>query len=341
MTARLTENERAAFEAMRERLEGVERTQREDDERPVELGPIDPMLAQTFDGSLANLDETEWQAEPKFDGTRIVMEHLEGEVHAYTRRAIERSDLMPDVVADVREGVPEGTILDGEFAFVTEAGGTEFIPIHTAGSKVEERNLSTVYYVFDAVAAAGEWITERPLTERRSWFVDAVEETAHVRHAEVRHEDFQGLFDELVDVGEEGIMLKRTASRYHPGVRSTNWRKVKAFTTDPVLAVGYTAGEGSRADTFGALVMGDGTRYRGRVGSGFTDAGRRELLELFEPAEDRRYPVSAVGRSYTPVEPVVISVRYQEITDHGDLRAPVFVDVHPERSPDEVTPLDG
>jgi ATP-dependent DNA ligase len=43
---------------------------------------------------------------------------------------------------------------------------------------------------------------------------------------------------------------------------------------------------------------------------------------------------------YTPVEPFVIQVKYQEVTDSGDLRAPVYLRRRPEKPLADVTPIE-
>ena len=341
MGGNLTEKDKQRFEEMRAALNGVERADRDPPERSVEPGPVAPMLAKTLDRSLASLSEDKWVAEPKFDGTRIILQHVDGEITSYTRRAIERSDLMPDLVADANDSVPDGTILDGEYAYVTDDGGTDFIPIHTAGDRIAERGLTPVYFVFDMLSIENESLLHLPLTERKERLRDTIGETAHIQFSPVYTHSFEDRFDERAKAGEEGLMVKRRSSRYYPGVRSSLWRKVKAFSTVKLLAVGYTEGAGSRKDTFGALVMSDGEQYRGRVGSGFTRAMREHLMETCVEREDPPFLRSTVGKPYTPIEPIVISVRYQEITGHGDLRAPVFVDVHPDKRPEHVSPLDG
>lgn len=341
MVARLTEAEKEQFAAMRERLSDVDREDPDDDREPPTLGPLEPMLAQAFEGTLDQLDPDEWVAEPKYDGTRLLLQRFDGEVRAYSRRGVERSESVPNVIREASTALPTGCVLDGEYAFVDDAGRTEFVPIHTNRERIVNRGLEGTYYVFDVLVHDGDWVTRSRLGERYDLLTELLTETEHVERTPVVETDFQSFYDEFVAVEEEGIMVKRRTSHYYPGIRSNHWRKVKAFTTADLLAVGYTPGEGSRAPTFGALVLSDGEQYRGRVGSGFTRADRERLLEAFEEVDDRPYLIADVGRSYTPIEPIVVTVRFQEITGHGDLRAPVFIAADPDRSPASVDALNG
>ena len=99
-----------------------------------------------------------------------------------------------------------------------------------------------------------------------------------------RHVDGEGLafFEAAKASGLEGIVAKLRRSRYEPGRRSNAWLKIKIRPEQELVVGGWTPGEGNARD-LGALVVGvyeDGKlRFAGKVGSGFTGAGRKELLE--------------------------------------------------------------
>lgn len=303
-----------------------------------EFGPIDPMLAEALDGPLDAIDESAWVAEPKYDGTRLIVQHFEDTVRAYTRRGIERSDTVPSVVADVQR-LPNDLIVDGELTFVTPTGQSSFQPIHTDPDEIARRDLTPVLYVFDCLYY-GENVCDQPLSERKDVLDDVLLEGDHLEATPGRRSNFGSYFRELTNAGEEGLVLKRRESRYYPGVRSGQWRKVKDFTERDAVVVGYTAGEGGRADTFGALVLTDGDQCIGRVGSGFSDDDLASLMAEMEPIDATPVSEAAVGVAYTAVEPFVVSVKYQEITENGTLRAPVFLRRRPAKPIADVQPVD-
>lgn len=303
------------------------------------FGPVAPMLAETLDTPLATVEETDWIAEPKVDGTRLIVQHFDQEIRADTRREVERSDAIPTVVAEL-QGLPDGVILDGELTFVTPTGQSRFRPIHTDPSESARQDLRPVLYAFDCLYA-GENCCERPLTERKEILADVLVTGDHVVNTPTRPTDFGAYFSELTGAGEEGLVPKRRDSRYYPGVRSPQWPKVQDFTERDAVVVGYTAGRGSRAETFAALVQKDGETYLGRVGSGFTEADLREITESMIPVEGREVPEDAVGEAYTPVEPFVVAVKYQELTADGKLRAPVFLRRRPEKPIGDVRSVSG
>ena len=81
----------------------------------------------------------------------------------------------------------------------------------------------------------------------------------------------------------EGVVAKRRASRYDPGRRGGQWVKTALLSTQEVLVAGWTAGQGRRSGTVGALLLGardpqGRLRYLGNAGTGFTDAMLGDLL---------------------------------------------------------------
>ena len=88
------------------------------------------------------------------------------------------------------------------------------------------------------------------------------------------HEALMTLLDEVAEQGGEGLMLRRADSRYRAG-RSADLLKLKRFEDAEATVVGHLPGKGKFAGMLGALLleMPDGRRFR--LGTGFTDAQRR------------------------------------------------------------------
>src|SRR5205807_7436356 len=96
-------------------------------------------------------------------------------------------------------------------------------------------------------------------------------------------------------LGYEGVVAKRLASRYHPGKRTSEWRKIKLLNRQDCVIIGWTPGEGRRTDVFGALLLGayDGgnLRWTGQVGTGFTDRMLEDLMRRLEPLRRTDPPI--------------------------------------------------
>lgn len=87
--------------------------------------------------------------------------------------------------------------------------------------------------------------------------------------------ELASLLDRVVREGGEGLMLHRGASRYRAD-RSDDLLKLKPFDDAEARVVGHVPGQGKFAGMLGALLveMPDGKRFR--LGSGLSEAQRRD-----------------------------------------------------------------
>jgi bifunctional non-homologous end joining protein LigD len=111
-----------------------------------------------------------------------------------------------------------------------------------------------------------------------------------------------------------------------------------------VVIVGWRPGAGNRSGTIGSLLIafpdGDGWRYVGRVGSGFSDKTLKELQQRLAPLARKTPPVDGVpadAKDAHWVRPVLVGeVTYSEETPDGRLRHPVWKGLRPDKSPDDL-----
>jgi len=159
--------------------------------------------------------------------------------------------------------------------------------------------------------------------------------------------------------GLEGVVAKRLTSPYQPGLRSPAWIKTPIRHTAEVIIAGWAPSSGNAA-VLGALLLGahgpDGQLvYVGDVGTGFTDAARRRLLDLLRPLQRGDPPfagefVRARGWPGRPpsrgvvhwVQPRLVGeIEYRAFTSNrtsagGTFRHPSWRGLRPDREPDEV-----
>jgi bifunctional non-homologous end joining protein LigD len=127
---------------------------------------------------------------------------------------------------------------------------------------------------------------------------------------------------------------KRLGSPYLTGRRSQDWRKVAVTRRLRAVVGGFLPGEGSRASSFGSILVGlhddEGLRWIAAVGSGFDDATLRLFTEHLRQIERPTTPFHnqvVLPRPNRPVwvEPsIVVEVEYKEWTHDHHLRAPVY-----------------
>lgn len=88
------------------------------------------------------------------------------------------------------------------------------------------------------------------------------------------HEQLMARLDEVAAAGGEGLMLHRDGSHYRAG-RSNDLLKVKPYLDAEARVIAHLPGKGKYTGMLGSLLVEepDGTRFR--IGTGFSDAERR------------------------------------------------------------------
>ncbi len=290
------------------------------------------MLATTWPRPFS---DPEWSFEVKWDGVRVLL-YWDGEkVELRSRRGRDVTAIYPELA---RFTAPRSCVLDGEVVAFDEGGRPSFQALQSRMNLTGPLRISTQaravpisYLVFDLLYD-GEEVAALPLELRRERLDELPLELPCVRSVAVPG-DGEAFFHAATARGLEGVVAKRLASPYRSGVRSSEWRKLSGVKTTRAVVAGYTPGEGGRAGTFGALLLGlwegELLRFVGAVGTGFDQPTlvviRRTLEELgrrsspFHPG-DPLFPKRA-----NFVEPQLVAmVEFKEWTSAGKLRAPSF-----------------
>ena len=316
--------------------------------------PADPMLA-TAAG--APFDDPEWLFEPKWDGIRAIAACGE-ETRLVSRRRRDVTVAYPELHRLHEQVVALDAMLDGEIVAVGN-GAPSFQRLQRRmhlreGGRIEQaaRRTPVTFVAFDLLYLDGEDLTGRSLEERRSLLEEAVVPSDRIQLSPVTEGDGVALFEAAAEQGLEGIVAKRRSSRYRPGARSRDWRKVTITFHADVVIVGWTEGEGHRAASLGSLVMGvyEGgeLRYVGNVGSGFDDAALADAVDRLGALEEAAPPFPpevrrarpGLGRAHWVTPSLVARVEHRGVTAAGRLRAPVFQGFRHDKVPEECT-LDG
>ena len=310
------------------------------------MAPVRPMKAVA--GRLPIGDD--WVYEIKWDGMRaITTVNAEG-VRAHSSRLNEITHRFPELAALV-DGIAVDAVLDGELIALGDDGLPSFSRLqsrmhldrpHDIARKAAE--IPVVYVIFDVLAIDGTDTLALPHEQRRHLLEELVEPGPTWQLAGVHHDEPEALLEAVVDRGMEGLVAKRRGSTYQPGARSADWVKIKPRRRQELVVGGLLSGEGGRAGSVGAVLVGHhdptGLRFAGRVGSGLTQPESRALIQLVRPT-DRSPFVDDVppvpGRTITFVEPeLVVEVAFGEWTPDGNLRHPVYLGRRPDVDPANV-----
>lgn len=244
---------------------------------------------------------------------------------------------------------PATGVLDGEIIAMDAAGRPSFEllqkRINAARAADIERSAagqSLQLVLFDLPFADGRWLGNLPLADRIVSLDAAVRFADRVLRSEPVSEHGLALFEAARARGLEGIVAKRSASRYIPGKRTRDWLKIKTVYDLDCVVCGYTVGNNSRSSSLGALLLGvydeNKLRYVGSVGTGFDEPTlgmlRRRLDSMRTNTSPFNDPVPV--RNARWVEPsLVCKVEYRELTAAKKLRAPSFKGLRHDKRPQE------
>jgi bifunctional non-homologous end joining protein LigD len=296
-------------------------------------GKIAPMLAY----AAKPFDSPRYLFEIKWDGTRCLTFIRGPGVRLQNRRLQDITVRYPDLAGIYRQFNADNAILDGELVALTQ-GRSDFRKLQQREQlanalKIElaARRIPVTYMVFDVLYLNGESCLHRPLQERKGLLAEILQESDQVLESKFILERGRAFFQEAVAQGLEGVMAKGLASPYLIGKRSRSWLKIKPRGRASCYIVGYSPGQGARRQSFGSLALATpeaaGWKFRGMVGSGFSDAlladisRRLQNLRVDRPA----IPLEAPLKGIIWVKPEMrCEVSFQEETPRGHFRAPVF-----------------
>ena len=299
-----------------------------------------PMLAQHAKGPFTSKD---WIFEIKWDGIRAIS-YINNNLSIRSRNDKELRYNFPEL--QELKNLANNIVVDGEIVVVRE-GKADFQSTlerrqATSTQDIENRMPldPATYVVFDILEKDGEPLIGLPLMERRHILSQRLKESEHVALSIFVEEQGEAYYEIALRKGMEGVMAKRKDSLYFPGVRSNDWLKIKKILTCDCAIFGYTTGEGSRGQTFGALILGlyDSGKpvYVGKVGTGFSRNDLQLLTNTFNGLETEEKTLEGVDvlQKITWLKPqLVCEVVYQTVTRDGKLRMPRFQHLRADKTP--------
>lgn len=290
-----------------------------------------------------------WGYELKWDGVRAIVVCGGGETRVYARRGHEITVGYPELTGIGSDGLD--AVLDGELVVLDANGRPSFLDLaermHVRDRAKAARLAGTLpvrFMVFDVLRLNGVDLLDVPYSERRLLLEEL--ETDGVRWlVPPVFDDGPATVAASREHGLEGVVAKRLAAPYRPGLRSPDWVKVKLESTGDFVIGGYRPG----ARVVGSVLVGvpapdgDGLLYRGRVGGGISGAAEIELQTLLLPMATGSSPfVESLprddARTAIWVRPEkVVEVKFSERTRDGRLRFPRFLRLRPDKTPGEVS----
>ncbi len=317
--------------------------------RDVDPRDLRPMLARTGEEPFSRPG---WIFELKYDGMRVVASKRDDEVLLITRSGREVTASYPEIRQALSRIPVDRFLLDGELVALDAAGKSSFERLQQRFSRTDAPSIAraqieipVVLQAFDLLAASGYDLRGQPLIERKAMLESFVPSLGQIRYTDHVEEHGEALFEAAAGNDLEGVIAKRSDSRYEAGRRSDSWLKLRVPHVARLVVVGWEEGRGARG-RLGSLKLAwyaeGALRFAGNVGSGLRedtiDALLPELLAgerstpAFEQAAERDGGAAPHGVHYC--EPLLVAeVRYTEVTSQGQLRHPVLLALHDDLPP--------
>lgn len=258
------------------------------------MPPVQPMLAKSVKGIPDPGRHGGLSFEPKWDGFRCLVFKDGDEVELASRNTKPLTRYFPEVVAAMREQLPERCVLDGElFVAIGERLEFEVLQerIHPAASRIEMLSEKTPasYVAFDLLALGDESYADRPFEERRAALEKALaglDGPCFLTRTTTDPAEAEEWFHQFEGAGLDGVVAKPLGSPYQPNARTM--LKIKHERTADVVVAGYREHKTSTPEQplLGSLLLGlyaDGELQHIGVSASFTAKRRAELIEELQP----------------------------------------------------------
>ncbi|MEO7352678.1 MAG: ATP-dependent DNA ligase [Marmoricola sp.] len=261
------------------------------------MPPVQPMLAKSVKGIP---DPAKFEHglcfEPKFDGFRTIVFKDGDEVELTSRNTKPLTRYFPEVVAALREQLPDRIVLDGEL-FVAIGPRMEFEVlqerIHPAESRINmlAEKTPASFVAFDALAFGSDSLVDQPFSARRGLLeaeLGGLTGPTYLTRTTTDAAEAEAWFEEFEGAGLDGVVAKPLGAPYQQNARTM--LKIKHERTADVVLAGYRLHKTSTPEKplLGSMLLGlyaDGKLQHIGVSASFTAQRRAELLEELRPLE--------------------------------------------------------
>lgn len=267
-----------------------------------------------------------WLYEIKYDGYRVLLKNLGGEVSLISRGGNSLNDKFPEIVHFCQDHIISDVVLDGEIAILSSATSANYEKIQIRGKLQDKLRIKEMvqrypayFLAFDILEMSGQDFRSLPYLERknilRNWITDnnlprkvcITKEKIQLIEAT---KDSRELWEKVTESGGEGIVAKRIDSLWTPG-KSDVWLKIKNRRRNLFIITGFNRDNGYFSV---GVFRGMELCHIGSFTHGIDDISRNALLGIIE--SNKKGAIAKLA--------IVVELEFLDVT-FGQLREPRFV----------------
>jgi len=312
---------------------------------------LKPQLAHLYE-----FDKVEYpvRAEFKLDGSRLQIHKWGTQTWLFSRRAIEKSQTLPEIVDIASTFNAQSCIVDSEIVAIDENGRflpfqfllERTVPMKPPEEELEQRKEKTRVTIraFDILFLNGRELTDLPLSERRKYLLEVVPAEYLVEGRDCENEvELMKFYEEALNMGLEGIVVKNLNSTYEAGQRTYTWLKLKPERdTIDCTIIKALYGKGRRAGLYSSFLLAvrDPKEKKLYTIGKVSNLPEDTMDMLRDIVEQTRTSQDDEGIFVKPS--VVVEATYQEIQETDEytsgyaLRVPKVVRFRPDKKVEEV-----
>ena len=298
------------------------------------------------------------RAEYKIDGSRLQVHKWGTQTWIFSRRGVEKSQTLPEIVEIAKKFNAQSCIVDGEVLAVDQNGNPlpfqvmleRTVPRELTPEELAERmeKVRVTYRAFDILFLNGRDLMSLPLSERRKYLVEVVPPEYLAEGIECQNEvELMRFYDEALKKGFEGIVVKDLNSPYEIGQRTYTWLKLKPERdTIDCTIVKALYGKGRRAGLYSSFLLAvrDPKEKRLYTIGKVSNLPEQTMDALATIVERTKTNEDDEGVFVKPT--VVVEVTYQEIQETDEytsgyaLRVPKIVRFRTDKTIEEIDTIE-